>query len=341
MAIYDKSHNTQRFSSNPKLFSCRSKVWKIPFRKDKRSLLPPALSWTLNRQSFWLVKSWCFLTWSEVLGFQLQSLQQTGSPNHPIIIAKILRRIIFLLPLNFKWLWAWELIDNGQINRRKNGFFLHVHKAVLTRSNSLNNQKWFIYPLNKKGGTLRIYQLDKKGECIEGSIRLLVLMVAEFGFPGVKGQSLSKQKTVSEWGSMAAVISGVLCLSLDDVSFHGCWFFRCFKFKVIFLPFWILLVSSRYDYYEDEIKSFLRLIWAMIYLDVTPKAQEKKVKLDDCIKLTSCFFFLFLKKLHPRTCLLILEREEERERERNIHVKENHQSVSPIYVPWPGIEPTT
>ena len=164
MAIYDESHNTQRFSSNPKLFSCRSKVWKIPFRKDKRSLLLPALSWTLNRQSFWLVKSWCFLTWSEVLGFQLQSLQQTGSPNHPIIVAKILRRIIFLLPLNFKWLWAWELIDNGQINRRKNVFFFYM----CTREYSRGATHWIIRSglythLTKKGGHYVYTNLTKKG----------------------------------------------------------------------------------------------------------------------------------------------------------------------------------
>lgn len=92
------------------------------------------------------------------------------------------------------------------------------------RSNSLNNQKRFIYQLNKKGGGITCIPTcqKKQGECIEGSIRLLVLMVAEFGFPGIKGQSSPKRKIVSKWGSMAAVISGLLCLSLDSVSFHGC-----------------------------------------------------------------------------------------------------------------------
>lgn len=49
----------------------------------------------------------------------------------------------------------------------------------------------------------------------------------------------------------------------------------------------ILLISSKYGGYEDEIKSFLKLIWAMIFLDMTPKAQVTKAKIDkwNCIKL--------------------------------------------------------
>ena len=66
-------------------------------------------------------------------------------------------------------------------------------------------------------------------------------------------------------------------------------------------------------------------------------------------------FFVCFFNSHQWICLLTLEREEggERERERNITVKEKHQPVAsctcpcqgwnpqPMYVPWPGIGPTT
>lgn len=136
MASYN---NSQRSSSNLKVFSYKFKVRKIPFRKDKESLLPPSLNWTLNRDmGVGLVKHWSLLSWSEVLGSQVLSLEQTRSPNHPILFTKTVGKKTFTaresfklkLPVKFKWLWAWEILDNRQINRRKDKVHLHVHMRV-------------------------------------------------------------------------------------------------------------------------------------------------------------------------------------------------------------------
>lgn len=99
MASYN---NSQRSSSNLKVFSYKFKVQKIPFRKDKESLLPPSLNWTLNRDmGVGLVIHWSLLAWSEVLGSQLLSLEQTRSPNHPILFTKTVGKKTFTTSENF------------------------------------------------------------------------------------------------------------------------------------------------------------------------------------------------------------------------------------------------
>ena len=71
------------------------------------------------------------------------------------------------------------------------------------------------------------------GKVQKNSISLFDANGAEFALPGAKDQSSPKQETPSESVKDSCSVRR-LWLSLDIVSFCGCWLFRCFQFKVIF-----------------------------------------------------------------------------------------------------------
>lgn len=101
---------------------------------------------------------------------------------------------------------------------------------------------------------------------MEGSIRFLMLMIigslspsrlkisacvcvcvccafgegileAEFILSGTKGQSFHQENSW-EGHVNGSCIFGRLCFNLNNVSLYGCCLFRCFQFKIIFLPLW-------------------------------------------------------------------------------------------------------